>query len=95
MPKEQGRRMNRPPDSPVQGYHNLIMAILHRAVRDAQGHCDASGHDSPARLEAEAQRWLADTQAVEDLLELAGFDASLVLRRLGPLLADAPQADNS
>ena len=74
---------NRPSvDVTPNPYVSLILAIVHRAVQDAQGHCDSPGHDAPERLESEAQRWLADTQAVEEMIELTGFDAGVVLARL-------------
>ena len=57
-------------------YAVLIAAIVHRAWRDATGHCDSPGHSTPAQLQAEAQAWLEDEQAVAGLLELAGYDAA-------------------
>ena len=64
----------------------LIAAIVHRAWRDAQGHCDSPGHRTPEKLQAEARAWLEDEQAVAGLLELAGYDAAPGLRRLRPLM---------
>ena len=76
---------NRPSvDTAIDPYGTLIAAIIHRAWRDAQGHCDSPGHSTPETLQAEAQAWLADEQAVTGLLELAGYDADPVLRRLRP-----------
>jgi hypothetical protein len=77
---------NRPSvDVTPSPYAALIAAIVHRAWRDAQGHCDAPGHSTPEKLQAEAQAWLEDERAVAGLLELAGYDAAPVLRRLRPL----------
>jgi hypothetical protein len=72
-------------DITPSGYATLTAAIIHRAWRDAQGHCDSPGHSTPAKLQAEAQAWLEDEAAVAGLLELAGYDAAPVLRRLRPL----------
>jgi hypothetical protein len=86
---------NRPSvDEMPSPYAALIAAIIHRAWRDAMGHCDAPGHSTPEKLQAEAQAWLEDEAAVAGLLELAGCDPSPVLRRLGLLKADAAQGDN-
>jgi hypothetical protein len=82
-------------DVVLDPYTTLVLAIVHRAVKDASGFCDSPGYSTPEKIESEARCWLADTQAVRDLLELAGFDASPVLRRLGALQADAALADNS
>jgi hypothetical protein len=69
-------------DATPNPYGALVAAIVHRAWRDAQGHCDSPGHSTPEKLQAEAQAWLQDEQAVAALLELAGFEAAPVLRRL-------------
>jgi hypothetical protein len=77
---------NRPSaDTAISPYGTLIAAIIHRAWRDAQGHCDSPGHSTPEKLQAEARAWLEDEAAVAGLLELAGLDADPVLRRLRPL----------
>jgi hypothetical protein len=77
---------NRPSvDVTPSPYAALIAAILHRAWRDAQGHCDSPGHSTPEKLQAEAQAGLEDEAAIAGLLELAGYDAAPVLRRLKPL----------
>jgi hypothetical protein len=68
-------------------YWALIRAILHRAVEDAQGRCVHPGARSPVQIEVEARAWLADGQALADLLELVGFDAEPVLRRVQRLLS--------
>jgi hypothetical protein len=66
-------------------YVTLVLAVIHRAVQDASGRCDSPGHSTPAKLQAEACAWLEDEAAVAGLLELAGYDADTVLRRLRPL----------
>jgi len=63
----------------------LVAAILARAMADAQGNCDPCGPVPAARLQHEARAWLADAQAVSTVLELAGYDASVVLKRLRAL----------
>jgi hypothetical protein len=65
-------------------YVTLVLAVLHRAVLDAQGRCDSPGHSTPEKLQAEARAWLEDAEAVAGLLELAGYVAAPVLRRLRP-----------
>jgi hypothetical protein len=71
------------PDDP---YVELILAILHRAVQDAQGHCWSPGAQSPDQIQAEARRWLQDEAQVAALVELAGCDPEPVLRRVRRLL---------
>jgi hypothetical protein len=73
-------------DITPSGYATLIAAIVHRAWRDAQGHCDSPGHSTPEKLQQEALTWLQDEAAVAGLLELAGYDAAPVLQRLKPLM---------
>jgi hypothetical protein len=63
-------------------YATIALAIVHRAWRDATGHCDSPGHSTPEKIRSEAIAWLQDEDTVTELLELAGFDADLVLRRL-------------
>jgi hypothetical protein len=70
-------------DTLADPYVALVLSVLHRAVRDASGQCDSPGKTATEKLQAEAQAWLQDEQAVARLLELAGYDASPVLRRLG------------
>lgn len=64
------------------GYKNLVAAIIARAVGDATGHCDPACSQPWAKVQDEAQRWLADGHLVTELLELAGYDAERVLPQL-------------
>jgi hypothetical protein len=75
------------PERPEDPYQALVLAILHRAVQDALGHCGSPGAQSPEQIQAEARRWLADERAVAALVELCGLDAAPVLRRVRRLLA--------
>jgi hypothetical protein len=68
-------------------YQTLVGAIIARAVQDAQGHCASPGAQSPAQIQAEARRWLADERAVAALVELCGLDAEPVLRSIRRILA--------
>jgi hypothetical protein len=70
------------PTSDDDSYTQLILAILHRAVQDTQGHCWSPGTQSPEQIQAEARRWLHEERELVALLELAGFDPSPVLRRV-------------
>jgi hypothetical protein len=63
-------------------YVTVVLEVIHRAVLDASGRVDLPGKSSPEKIEAEAKRWLADTQAVQDLIELAGYDSGPVLARI-------------
>jgi hypothetical protein len=79
--------MQRPSvDTTPNPYVSLALAILYRAVRDAQGHCDSPGKTAPEKIQGEALRWLAQETTVRDLVELAGYDADMILTRLRPLL---------
>jgi hypothetical protein len=71
------------PDDP---YQTLVLAILHRAVQDAQGHCWSPGPQSPDQIQAEARRWLQDEAQVAAQVELCGLEAEPVLRRVRQLL---------
>ena len=74
---------SRPPhEAPEDPYQALVLAIVHRAVLDAQGHCHPTGPVPEARLRLEARTWLADEQAVRWLLELGGYESGPVLARL-------------
>jgi hypothetical protein len=66
-------------------YVILVLEVIHRAVLDASGRVDLPGKTSPEKIQAEAQRWLADAGALVDLLELAGYDSAPVMRRLRSL----------
>jgi hypothetical protein len=74
-------------DSDDDPYVALITALLHRAVEDAQGRCVHPGDQTPDQIEAAARRWLQDGRELVTLLELAGYDAEPVLRRVQRLLA--------
>jgi hypothetical protein len=73
-------------DGSVAGYRELIAAILARAVADATGRCGPTRGVSGDQLQQEARDWLHDEAAVAWLIELGGYDARPVLRRLRPLL---------
>jgi hypothetical protein len=58
---------NRPSvDVAISPYMALIAAIIHRAWRDAEGHCDAPGHSTPVWLweciGTDAQKWTYDPE---------------------------------
>ena len=61
-------------------YQNLVIAIVHRAKEDAQGHCAYSA--VPDQAQADARAWLRDPTQGARLLELAGFDSERVLRQI-------------
>jgi hypothetical protein len=63
-------------------YKILALAIVKRAYDDARGHCQPIGHEAREQLIRQARAWLADTAAVCELLELAGYEAQVVLARL-------------
>ena len=71
-----------PPAHDDDPYRALVAAILARALCDAHGLCLAPGASAVAWLQQEARAWLADEQAVRELLELCGVDAEPVLRRI-------------
>jgi hypothetical protein len=75
------------PDSDNDPYCELVKAILHRAMEDAQGRCVHPGDRSSVQIEVEARAWLADGAALAALVELAGYDAAPVLMRVRRLLA--------
>jgi hypothetical protein len=82
-----------PAHDPIDGYRDLVIAILRQAVQDAQGTVLAPGPVAPAQIRAEARAWLQDEAAVADLLELAGIEAALVLSRIRRLLQEtAPRS---
>jgi hypothetical protein len=85
----QGLRVPKMPqaDSDDDPYRELVLAIVHRAVQDAQGRCGHPGSQSPDQIQAEAQRWLQDEGQVAALVELCGLDAEPVLRRVRQLLS--------
>jgi hypothetical protein len=61
------------------GYRQLIIAVVQRAIADACGHVHMRGADkSGDRLEAEAKLWLAGRGA-EEWLALADYDPELIL----------------
>ena len=85
-----------PVEDDMDPYRRLVIAIVERAVEDAQGNCASPGHTSVGKLQFQAQRWLADTDAVGELLELAGYDPAPVLARLqGGVLAARGSARSS
>jgi hypothetical protein len=69
------------------GYKALAVAILTRAVQDARGVCDPRCSQPRAMLQAEAVAWLQDESTVAGLVEMAGYDADAVMRRVRQLLA--------
>ena len=76
-------------------YRELVKAILHRAVEDAQGRCVHPGNRAPGQIEVEARAWLQDGWAMTDLLELAGWDAEPVIRRVRRLLTMDPERNRA
>ena len=89
MSNTHGQQVSRPsrsPDAPVEGYHQLVAAIIGRAVQDAVGRCDCPRGVSVAQLQHEARAWLADEEALRTLLELTGHEAGLVLHRVRQVL---------
>lgn len=68
-------------------YRTLILAILHRALEDAQGRCVHLGNQSPAQITERAQAWLQEGEGVTTLLELAGYEAAPILQRIRQALA--------
>ena len=70
------------PASDDDPYRELVKAIVRRAVEDAQGHVIYPGNRPPAQIEREARAWLAEGGGLAELLELAGFDSELVMRRV-------------
>jgi hypothetical protein len=68
-------------------YIEVVKAILHRAVQDAQGHCWSPGAQSPDQIQAEAQ--------VAALVELCGLDAAPVLTRVRRLLAHKTERNSA
>jgi hypothetical protein len=75
------------PASDDDPYAFLALAIVHRAVQDAQGHWAPLGAANPVQVQAEAQTWLRDERAMTALIDLCGLDAEPVLRRVRTLLA--------
>ena len=63
-------------------YVLLVAAIVARACADAEGTVFAPGHQPRTQIQAEARAWLAEEHGVRDLIELAGYDAGLVLHRV-------------
>jgi hypothetical protein len=73
-------------DLPGDPYRSLVLAVLERAISDAQGLCHMRGDDRPAdRVQREARAWLTGQGAVE-LLSLAGYDPDPVLRQVRRVL---------
>jgi hypothetical protein len=75
------------------GYRGLVLAILHRAVQDARGVCHPLCAQPRVTPQAEARDWLADEQAVRELLELAGYDSEPVIQRVQAFLAPAQKGE--
>ena len=73
-------------ESDEDPYRLLAAAIVARAWADAQGHVFAPGAQSRAQIQAEARAWLAAEHGVADLIELCGYDAEPVLRRVRQLV---------
>jgi hypothetical protein len=72
-----------PPESADDPYALLVvLAIVHRAVHDAQGHWSPLGAANPVQVRAEARTWLKDEREMTALIELCGLDAEPVLRRV-------------
>ena len=74
-------------DDATASYRDLVRAIVHRAVQDAQGHCWSPGPQTPGQIQAEARRWLAEEHELTALLELAGVDSMPVVERVRRLLS--------
>lgn len=76
------RRPKAEADTEHDGYKALVVAILARAIDDAAGRCASPGHTSVEKIQADAQRWLEDVEAVTELLESAGYTSAHVLPQL-------------
>ena len=78
--------MSRPgralPTSDEDPYQALVVAILQRAVLDARGHTFPCGAVPPECIQAAAQAWLAAEEDLAELLDLAGFNSTVVLAAL-------------
>jgi hypothetical protein len=74
-------------------YVALVMAIVGRAVQDAQGRVVHPGNRAPVQIEVEARAWLDDGRELAALLELAGFDPAPVLRRVRQLFPPQERGD--
>ena len=66
-------------------YQALIAAIFERALADATGTCSIRTDRPTDRLQHAARSWLLGQEA-EDLLTLAGYEASVILRRVRQVL---------
>jgi hypothetical protein len=76
------------PHSDDDPYAMLVLAIVRRAVDDAQGCVVHPGTRSPAQIEVEARAWLAEEHELVALLELAGCDAAPVVQRVRQMLTN-------
>jgi hypothetical protein len=74
--------MEPPPTQTDDPYRALIVAMVHRAVEDAQGHVVHPGNRTPGQVQCEAQSWLTDGRELAAWLELAGFDPASVVERV-------------
>jgi hypothetical protein len=70
------------PSSDDDLYIMMVQTIMYLAVEDAQGRCVHPGNRALAQIAVEARVWLQDGRELTDLLELAGYDAAPVLRRV-------------
>ena len=77
--------------SEMDPYAALALAIVSRAVLDARGHCSPARGVPVAVLRADARAWLADEDALRDLVELAGYDARVVLHRVRQMVSPATE----
>ena len=60
----------------ADGYHELVVAVIHLAISDARQ------DRPPVRGQPEARMWLLASPDAATLIELTGLDAAPVLARL-------------
>ena len=69
----------------ADAYQLFVLAVVQRAIADAQGACSPTGARAAAQIQAEAREWWAADEAGA-LLELAGYEPGPVLARVRQLL---------
>ena len=71
----------------ARGHRDLWRCVFLRAIMDALGNASTgTGHAERAAIVAEAQTWLSDPKAVEEVADLAGIETVVAQRMASAVL---------